>query len=453
MSFMGFMQSTGASIEDIRRDVMLRVQGRVTSITGPVIRAKGLEAVVGEQLDLWTSDDLLPVPAEVVGLDNDQVLLMCLGSTEGIGPGSVVSSRGSDPSVPVGDAVLGRIIDGMGRPIDGEALPFLDCRMSLRGRTPNPMERTRIRSPFSTGVRAIDSMLSIGIGQRMGIFAGAGVGKSTLLSMIARHSTADVCVVALVGERGREVREFVEDAITDANRPRTVVVAVTGDQAPLMRIRGALLAATITEYFRGKGANVLFLLDSLTRYAMALREVGLAAGELPAGKGYPPSVFVELARILERAGNDSAGTTTGIYTVLVEGDDMADPVADSTLALLDGHIVLSRDIANRGVYPAIDLLRSKSRVMSQVTDGKHRQNATRALSIMATYKQVEDLIRIGAYQPGSDKAVDQAISFVPLLEKMVTQELESGAEFEEAIAALEVLVAPFAQAKLEVKKK
>ncbi len=452
MTFAGFMQTTGATIADIRRDVMLRVQGRVISVTGPVIRAKGIEAVVGEQLDLWSYADMPPIPAEVVGLENDHVLLMCLGSTEGIGPGSVVSSRGSDPTVPLGEAMLGRIIDGLGRPIDGEALPLLDCRMSLRGKTPNPMERSRIRTPFTTGVRSIDALLTVGVGQRMGIFAGAGVGKSTLLSMIARHSNADVCVVALVGERGREVREFVEDAVTDANRPRTVVVAVTGDQAPLMRIRGALLAATITEYFRSKGANVLFLLDSLTRYAMALREVGLAAGELPAGKGYPPSVFVELARILERAGNDSAGTTTGIYTVLVEGDDMADPVADSTLALLDGHIVLSRDFANRGVYPAIDLLRSKSRVMSQITDPKHRQNATRALSILATYKQVEDLIRIGAYQPGSDKSVDQALSFVPLLEKMVTQELESPSTFNEAVSSLEALVTPFID-KLDPKKK
>lgn len=447
MTFMGFMHSVGSDLDEVRRNVSLRIQGRVTSVTGPVIRAKGVDAVVGAQLDLWRSDDQPPVPAEVVGLADDQVLLMCLGSTEGIGPGSVVSLRGADPTVPVGEALLGRIIDGMGTPLDGAPLPPLGHRMSLRGKTPNPMERARINAPFSTGVRAVDAMLTVGLGQRMGIFAGAGVGKSTLLSMIARHSAADVCVVALVGERGREVREFVEDAICDSNRARTVVVAVTGDQAPLMRIRGALLATTISEYFRAQGANVLFLLDSLTRYAMALREVGLAAGELPAGKGYPPSVFVELARILERAGNDQNGKITGIYTVLVEGDDMSDPVADSTLALLDGHLVLSRDLANRGIFPAVDLLKSRSRVMPQVTSVKHRTNAMRALSVLSTYRQVEDLIRIGAYQAGSDKAVDQAIAFVPLLEKMVTQDLEIPSTFEEATTALETLTAPFNKGK------
>jgi flagellum-specific ATP synthase len=305
------------------------------------------------------------------------------------------------------------------------------------------MERKRIVQHFSSGVRSVDAFLSVGMGQRVGIFAGAGVGKSTLLSMISRHASADVCVVALVGERGREVREFVEDAVTAANRDRTVVVAVTGDESPLTRIRGALLATTIAEYFRAKGNTVLFLLDSLTRYAMALREVGLAAGELPASKGYPPSVFVELARILERSGNDQHGSITGIYTVLVEGDDMADPVADATLALLDGHIILSRDLANRGIFPAIDLLRSASRLMSQIAEPAHKSAARTALSMLATYRQVEDLIRIGAYQSGSDRNVDQAIKFLPQLEKMMQQEVHVPSSFEDAKIALSALTQSF----------
>ena len=430
------------TIEMLKQGVSLRIQGRVTSVTGPVIKAQGLGAVVGEQVDLWIQDDRPPIPAEVVGLADDDILLMALGNIEGIGPGSVVSPRGGDPSVPVGDALLGRIIDGLGRPLDGMALPPLSHRRSLRGRTPSPMERKRIRHPFSSGVRSVDAFLTIGMGQRVGIFAGAGVGKSTLLSMISRHASADVCVVALVGERGREVREFVEDAVTDHNRERTVVVAVTGDESPLTRIRGALLATTIAEYFRSNGKTVLFLLDSLTRYAMALREVGLAAGELPASKGYPPSVFVELARILERSGNDQHGSITGIYTVLVEGDDMADPVADATLALLDGHIILSRDLANRGIFPAVDLLKSASRLMSQIAEPTHKAEARTALSMLATYKQVEDLIRIGAYQPGSDRNVDQAIRFVPSLEKMMQQEVEAPSSFADTTKALSQLTQP-----------
>jgi flagellum-specific ATP synthase len=430
-------------LQELLEGVALKVQGRVSSVTGPVIRARGVQAVVGEQLDLWTSDAEPPIKAEVVGMADGEVLLMALGSVEGVGGDSYVSAQGRDPLVPVGDAMLGRIIDGLGNPLDGFPLPELSHRASLRGASPKPMSRSRISAPFSTGVRAVDAFISMGVGQRMGIFAGAGVGKSTLLSMTARNALADVCVVALVGERGREVREFVEDAITDENRGRTVVVAVTGDQAPLTRIRGALLATTIAEYFRGKGANVLFLLDSLTRYAMALREVGLAAGELPASKGYPPSVFVELARILERSGNDRNGSITGIYTVLVEGDDLTDPVADATLALLDGHIILSREMANRGVLPAVDLLKSNSRLMTQVTEKRHMHEARRALSILATHRQVEDLIRIGAYQKGSDKAVDQSIQFVPLLEKIIAQELDEHASFDDATEALGKLIAPF----------
>jgi flagellum-specific ATP synthase len=281
--------------------------------------------------------------------------------------------------------------------------------------------------------------MSIGQGQRMGIFAGAGVGKSTLLSMMARHSSADACVLALIGERGREVREFVEDAITTANRERTAVVAVTGDASPLVRLRGALLATTIAEHLRDTGRNVLLLFDSLTRFAMALREIGLAAGELPASKGYPPSVFVELSRLLERAGNAQSGGITGIYTVLVEGDDLMDPVADASRALLDGHLVLSRDLANRGLFPALDVLASKSRLMNQICHPSHLESARRLVAMLAAYREAEDLIRIGAYQPGSDPAVDIARKLMPSFEQFLCQNLLEGAPLPASIAALQQL--------------
>ncbi len=414
----------------------LGLLGQVTGITGPVIRVQGLSAVVGQHVNLWVNDELPPALGEVIGLENDCVLLMALGPTEGIGLGADVSVRGRDPRVPVGEAFLGRIVDGLGQPLDGLPPPIIAERRPLQGDTPGPLKRARIRTPFSTGVRAVDALLTLGRGQRTGIFAGAGIGKSTLLSMIARHAAVDVCIVALIGERGREVREFVEDAITQENRERTIVVAVTGDQAPLVRIRGAMFATSLAEYFRSQGQNVLMLLDSLTRFAMAQREVGLAAGELPASKGYPPSVFVELARILERAGNDSVGSITGVYTVLVEGDDMTDPVADATLALMDGHIVLSRTMANRGIFPAVDVLRSTSRLMDQVSSREHLTASRNVKAMLSTYEQVEDLIRIGAYQPGSDPAVDEARAFVPKFEQFVTQEVATHARYEASLNAL-----------------
>ncbi len=437
---MSDVHSRSPLIERVRDLASLEVLGRVSGVTGPVVRARGVNAVVGQQVDLWPGHGRPPIEAEVIGLDGDIVLMMALGALEGVGPGSEVSARSSDPRVEVGDQLLGRVIDGRGRPLDGRPLPSLPYRRSLRGESPHPLTRARISRPFSTGVKVIDAMLTVGMGQRLGIFAGAGIGKSTLLSMMARHAEADVCVVALVGERGREVREFVEDAITEQNRARSVVVAATGDEAPLVRIRGALLATTIAEYFRAQGKQVLFLLDSLTRYAMALREVGLAAGELPASKGYPPSVFVELSRILERAGNDVQGGITGIYTVLVEGDDMADPVADSTQALLDGHVVLAREMANRGVMPAVDVLRSASRLMSQIATPDHQEAARKALSIIAAYRQAEDLIRIGAYQPGSDPNVDRARKFMPQFERFVMQDIGAQASIVESVSALKKIL-------------
>lgn len=431
---------TSAAAAKMAELAKLQVLGHVTGVTGPVVRARNVSAVVGQQVDLWPAGGQRPIQAEVIGIDEKQVLLMALGALEGIGPGCDVSVRGGDPLVSVGDQMLGRIIDGLGQPIDSGAPLVLDHKKSLRGTAINPLSRARIRKPFSSGVRVIDAMVTLGLGQRVGIFAGAGVGKSTLLSMMARHSSADACVVALIGERGREVREFVEDAITQENRKKTVVVVVTGDAAPLVRIRGALLAATVTEYLRSQGRSVLFLFDSLTRYAMALREVGLAGGELPASKGYPPSVFVELARLLERAGNDERGGITGLYTVLVEGDDMADPVADSAQSLLDGHILLSRKMADRGLFPSVDVLASTSRLMNHVIDKDHLVSARQATGLLAAYQSAEDLIRIGAYQTGSDPEVDRARKFLPRFEGFIQQELETASAFEASRAQLIELI-------------
>ncbi|MDD5307693.1 MAG: FliI/YscN family ATPase [Deltaproteobacteria bacterium] len=420
----------------LRRLSALEVHGSVVGVAGPVVRCRGVACVVGQQADLWPSGGLSPIPAEVIGIDGRDVLLMALGPLDGVGPGCAVGTRGRDALVPVGEGLLGRVVDGLGRPLDGRPLPALTDRRPLRGEIVPPLDRARIRMPFSTGIRVIDAMPTVGLGQRIGVFAGAGVGKSTFLSMIARNSDADVCVVGLIGERGREVREFVEDSITDANRARTVTVAVTGDEAPLARIRGALLATTITEFFRARGAKVLLLLDSLTRFAMALRETGLAAGEIPASKGYPPSVFAEIARLLERAGCDDEGCTTAVYTVLVEGDDMSDPVADATRALLDGHVCLSRDMANRGLLPAVDVLASSSRLMPQVVAPEHLAAARQIMALLAAHRQAEDLIRIGAYQPGSDPVVDRARKLLPVFEKFQQQALGDAASLPHAVDAM-----------------
>ncbi len=433
--------STGNLTQRALELATLEARGRISGVTGPVVRARGVNAVVGQQVDLWSGPGHPPVPAEVIGLERGEVLLMALDNLQGIGPGCEVGVRGRDTLVSVGDGLLGRVIDGLGRPLDGKPLPALSHRRSLRERAPRPLLRKRITTPFSTGVKAVDAMLSVGRGQRVGIFAGAGIGKTTLLSMMARLSDADVCVVGLVGERGREVREFVEDAITPENRSRSVVVAVTGDEAPLTRIRGALLATTVAEYYRSQGRHVLLLVDSLTRFAMALREVGLAGGALPASKGYPPVVFQEISQLVERAGNDDRGSITGIYTVLVEGDDMSEPVSDSTRALLDGHVILSREMANRGLVPPVDVLASRSRLMNHVVSNEHSTAAQKVIAALATYRQAEDLIRIGAYQKGSDPAVDRAIDFVPHFERFIGQEQNEISSFSQAAKDLLELAA------------
>jgi flagellum-specific ATP synthase len=384
--------------------------GRVTHIVGLVAEATGIDVGLGELCRITSMNDDRSVLAEVVGFHDRGVQLMPLGEMSGLHPGSSVQSLSRTFGVDVGPGLLGRVLNGLGQPIDGKGKLEVDARVSLTAEPPNPLERELIGEPMETGVRAIDSMLTIGRGQRLGIFAGSGVGKSTLLGMIARRAEADVNVIALLGERGREVRDFIENSLGEEGLKRSVVIVATGDQAALVRARGALVATAIAEYFRDQGKQVLLMVDSVTRVAMAWREIGLAAGEPPTTKGYPPSVFASLPRLLERAGNGKTGGITGIYTVLVDGDDFNEPVADAARSILDGHIVLTRKLAASGHYPAIDILESKSRVRDQIVDAGHRDAANALMRVEAAYREKEDLIMVGAYQKGSDAHVDAALA-------------------------------------------
>jgi flagellum-specific ATP synthase len=383
--------------------------GRVNRIVGLVIEASGLEVGLGELCRITSLVDDRSVLAEVVGFHERGVLLMPLGEMDGMHPGSSVQPLGRSFGVDVGPEMLGRIVNGLGHPMDGLGKFAVEERRPLLAEPPNPLERAPVAEPIETGVRAIDGLLTLGRGQRVGIFAGSGVGKSTLLGMIARRASADVNVIALLGERGREVRDFVEHSLGPEGLARSVLVVATGDQAALVRARGALVATAIAEYFRDQGKQVLLMVDSVTRVAMAWREIGLAVGEPPTTKGYPPSVFANLPRLLERAGNAASGGITGVYTVLVDGDDFNEPVADASRSILDGHIVLTRRLASAGHFPPIDVLDSKSRVRDQVIDPEHRMAADSLLRTEAAYREKEDLILVGAYQKGSDATVDTAI--------------------------------------------
>ncbi|MFN3201720.1 MAG: FliI/YscN family ATPase [Bradymonadia bacterium] len=406
--------------------------GRVEQVVGLVIEAVVPEARIGA---LYHVDipGRVPLVAEVVGFRAKTALMMPLGEIEGVRQGCPVRPMKSRAVAPVGPAFLGRAIDGLGRPLDGGPMPEVAELAPLYANPPNPMLRAPVRQPLSLGVRAIDAMLTCGRGQRLGIMAGSGVGKSTLLGMMARQTEADVNVIALIGERGREVRNFVERDLGPEGMKRSVLVVATSDTAPLIRIRAAWLATTLAEYFRRQGQHVLLMMDSLTRFAMAQREVGLAVGEPPTTRGYTPSVFTLLPRLLERAGNDDGeGTLTGLYTVLVEGDDMNDPVGDASRAILDGHIVLSRALAARAHYPSIDILESASRCMNEVTTKAHQQAAGKVRRLMATWAKVEDLIRIGAYQQGSDPAADAAVAHIESINMLLQQGVEENATFERA---------------------
>ncbi|MDQ6827235.1 MAG: FliI/YscN family ATPase [Gemmatimonadota bacterium] len=385
--------------------------GRVTRVVGLVVEAAGIDVGLGELCRITSLTEDRSVLAEAVGFHQRGVLLMPLGELDGIHPAASVQPLGRSFGVDVGPGLLGRVLNGLGHPIDGKGKLEIVERVPLSAEPPNPLDRQIIDTPLETGVRAIDGTLTIGKGQRVGIFSGSGVGKSTLLGMIARRARADVNVIALLGERGREVRDFLEHSLGAEGLARSVIIVATGDQAALVRARGALVATAIAEYFRDQGKQVLLMVDSITRVAMAWREIGLACGEPPTTKGYPPSVFASLPRLLERAGNGSRGGITGLYTVLVDGDDFNEPVADAARSILDGHIVLTRKLAAAGHYPSIDVLESKSRVRDHVIDESQKGSANALLRMEAAYREKEDLIMVGAYVKGSDPNVDAAIQF------------------------------------------
>lgn len=427
-----------ACIREARRAEPLRVYGRAVEITGLLIKATGLRVSIGESC-LLDSDDGPPVDAEVVGFRDGKALLMAVGDLSRIRLGSRVHPVGKRVYVRVGPELVGRILDGTGRPIDGRG-PIKGTEYPLFGAAPDPLRRRRIDRPIDLGIRAINGLLTCGRGQRVGILAGPGVGKSVLLGMIARYTDAAVNVIALTGERGREVREFIERNLGEEGMRRSVVVVATSEQPPLMKLRASFTATAIAEYFRDRGDDVLLFMDSLTRVAMAQREIGLALGEPPTTKGYTPSLTAILSRLLERAGtSERGGSITGLYTVLVEGDDLHDPVADAAMAILDGHIVLSRDLAVENQYPAIDVLRSVSRVMPDVADERHRACAARFCEVLATYKKYEDMITIGAYKDGTNPRVDRAIGMIERLKGYLRQGMEERrtlAESQQALYAL-----------------
>lgn len=415
---------------------LYQYKGKVSRVIGLTIESRGPAVRLGETCHIYPIKSKDPVLAEVVGFKEDTVLLMPLGEMEGIGPGSMVIATGNTLEVDVGEQLLGRILDGMGNPIDDFEPPSLNYSYPVNNQPPNPLSRTKITEPLPLGVKAIDGFLTCGRGQRIGIFAGSGVGKSTLLGMIARNTLADINVIALIGERGREVKEFIDNDLEEEGLKKSVVIVVTSDQPPLVRMKGALLATSIAEYFRDCGKNVVLMMDSLTRFSMAQREVGLAIGEPPVTKGYTPSVFAVLPKLLERAGNSSKGSITGLYTVLVDGDDMNEPIADAVRGILDGHIVLSRNLANKNHYPAIDILASVSRVMPNIVDKEHIDIVGRIKDLMATYRDSEDLINIGAYIKGTNKKVDLAIEKIEIINEFLKQGIHDRLTFDEIVELL-----------------
>jgi flagellum-specific ATP synthase len=416
-----------------------KVYGRVSQVVGLVIEGKGPRSSVGDSALIFPMDDAPPIHAEVVGFRDGKTMLMPLGDLRGIGIGSKILSKKRAVSIRVGEGILGRVIDGLGNPIDGKGPFTARDFIPIHRETANPMKKRRIREPLDLGVRSINGLLTCGRGQRMGIFAGSGVGKSVLLGMVARHTEAHVNVIGLIGERGREVREFIEKDLQEGIKHSVVVVA-TSDQPPVIRVRAAFLTIALAEYFRERGSDVLLLMDSLTRFAMAQREIGLAIGEPPTSKGYPPSVFSLLSKLLERAGNgEGKGTMTAVYTVLVEGDDLDDPIADAARSILDGHIVLSRKLANENQYPAVDVLKSVSRIMKDIVPPEHRSYAGRIVEILSEYERAEDLINIGAYASGSNKKIDHAISMIEKVKLFLTQGSDEKATLDETVDSMRIL--------------
>jgi len=415
----------------------MKIYGRVVEITGIIIKASGVKASIGESCRILSAS--LDLEAEVVGFRDGKVLLMAVGDLSGIKAGSRVLPIGKKVAVKASSGLIGRVINDRGEPIDGKG-PVAGREYPLNSVTPHPLKRQRIKDPIDLGIRSINGLLTCGKGQRIGIMAGSGVGKSVLLGMMARYTAAQVNVIAMIGERGREVREFIEKDLGEEGIKKSVIVVSTSDQPPLAKVRGALVATAIAEYFRDRGNDVLLLMDSLTRVAMAQREIGLATGEPPTAKGYTPSVFALLPKLLERIGtSEGSGSITGLYTVLVEGDDMSDPVADSARAILDGHIVLSRELAMESHYPAIDVLQSISRLMPDIVDAKHRDLASKFVETMAVYKKVEDMINLGAYKEGTNPKVDYAIRIIDKLKSYLRQGMQERRDFTDSLQGLHFL--------------
>ena len=412
--------------------------GRVLESVGQTIASNGPVASIGECCEVHDRHGIVH-EAEVIGFRGSTMLAMPVENCDGIRYGDRVTARGEYPEIAAGPALIGRVLNAMGTPMDGGSLRHGPFTMPLRGRVRSPLDRSPIRNSLGTGIRAIDGLLTVGRGQRVGIFGGSGVGKSTLIGMMTRNTEADVTVVGLVGERGREVGEFLESALGAEGRARSVVIVATSDQSPLLRVRAALAATAVAEYFAAQGKHVLLVLDSLTRFAMAAREIGLAAGEPPTAKGYTPSVFTRLAQLVERAGSFQAGSITAFYTVLMEGDDQQDPLVDAVRSLLDGHVVLSRSKASEGWYPPIELLDSISRLMPAVADANHRQQAALVRRLLAVYARSEDLLRIGAYKPGSDAELDRAAHAREAIRAYMVQGAEERVGAEESLRQLAVL--------------
>ncbi|MCG1028701.1 flagellar protein export ATPase FliI [Virgibacillus halodenitrificans] len=415
--------------------------GKVIRVVGIMIESQGPEANIGDVCYIHAStSDRPPVLSEVVGFNNEKIILMPYSELTEIGPGCLVESEGRPLSVKIGRGLIGKVVDSLGKNLDKTDLPKGLSNYLTEQTPPNPMFRQPINEPIQVGVKAIDSLLTVGKGQRIGIFAGSGVGKSTLLGMIARNSSADVNVIALIGERGREVKEFIEKDLGKEGLKKSIVVAATSDQPALMRIKGAYTATAISEYFRDQGLNVNLMMDSVTRVAMAQREVGLATGEPPTTKGYTPSVFATLPKLLERAGTNEVGTITAFYTVLVDGDDMNEPIADTVRGILDGHFIMDRKLAERGQFPAINTLKSISRIMNQITDKEHKNLAQQMRSLLAVYEENSELIQIGAYKRGTDPEIDRAINFYPKIQSFLKQEIFETISLEDSINKMKALL-------------
>lgn len=438
-------------MERLQKAAPVVVEGKLTRMAGLTLEAEGCEAAVGDRC-LIKSHSGRSTEAEVVGFEGEKLFLMPIGSIDGLAPGSRVIPIGRAGDVPVGYQLLGRVIDGSGRPLDGKGPLRTDEKFPLNGRSINPLKRHPIHDPLDVGVRAINTLLSVGGGQRLGLFAPSGVGKSVLLGMMTRFTSADVIVVGLIGERGREVKEFIDHILDDEARKRSVVVATPADMPPLMRMHGAAVATSIAEYFRDQGKHVLLLMDSLTRYAQAHREIALAIGEPPATRGFPPSVFAQLPHLVERAGNGDAGggSVTAFYTVLMEGDGNSDPVAESARAILDGHVYLSRRLAESGHFPAIDIEASISRAMNQITSAEHQSSARNFRHYFSLYEQNKDLLNVGAYKPGSNADLDRAISLQGDLQRFLRQGVDEKVSWQESLDHLNrILNQPAAQEPVE----